>query len=158
MLLACYKNILNIVLVIFNIFYVFIIHLGRFLFILVSLIILFFIAYYSDIHQIELVLETVKESVASKNLQAVKESVVSNNLKEGKTHHLLEYNDDDNDGYYSPEVLKSTLYAEAMAVEAIAYEAISSNIVAFYKNNFLEAFPNSEVFVLHRDMAAGLAN
>ena len=42
--------------------------------------------------------------------------------------------------------------------ETVTYQVMDANIVAFYKNRFARAYPDSEVFVVATGMAADLAN
>ena len=72
--------------------------------------------------------------------------------KDNKSHHLLEYKED-SDAIYIPESVKET----TPPAEIVAYEAISSNIVAFYKNSLLQVYPDAEVLVVHEGMASDLA-
>lgn len=66
---------------------------------------------------------------------------------------MLEYKED-SDASYTPNDVEE----KASAAEVIAYEAVSPNVAAFYKNSLIKLNPDAEVLVVPTGMAADLAN
>lgn len=145
LLTSIYIIIKKVVLIIFSFFYVFTVQLPRFIFIIVVFIIAF-VAYHLDEDEED----KVPEQEQSNSSELVDLS------KQPKPKNLLDWSEDDSESYPienssdKKEVIKNQ--------DSITYEAMSSNLVAFYKNSFANLYPNSEVFVVHSGMAADLAN
>jgi hypothetical protein len=156
-LINIYMYIKKAVLIIFSIFYVFMLHLPRLLFILVILIIAF-IAFFAQYLNEEDEAPDYKQSSSSEQFNLLEQP-------KPKSKNLLDWSGekDETCSVENKDVNEKALNEERIKVdvnnqETITQQVMDANTVAFYKNSFIQAYPDSEVFVVPTGMAADLAN
>jgi Ca2+/Na+ antiporter len=149
-LINIYIYIKKAVLIIFSLFYVFMLHLPRFIFILVILIIAFIAFFAQYLNEDEAPEEEQSNSMEQPNLSE---------QPKPKSKNLLEWSREE-DSVENKDINEKALNekGDVNNKETVTDQAINANIVAFYKNSFIEAYPDSEVFVVPIGMAADLAN
>jgi hypothetical protein len=153
-LINIYINIKKAVLIIFSLFYVFMLHLPRFIFILVILIIIF-IAFFAKY------LNEEDEAPEEEQWNSSEQAYLSEQSKP-KSKNLLEWSGEEDEIYSveNKDVNEKALNEEKNVnnQETVTLQSMDANLVAFYKNSFIRAYPDSEVFVVPTGMAADLAN